>query len=153
MSMNKWLMPLSVGLLSLFFSLGVISADSIYKINSGPCVKCHKRNGLMQGHHAQDARNMSCSSCHGEKGNHPRKPNDLMVFSSESEISLESKNAVCLKCHIPEKLAAKEWTHNVHAQKLSCPSCHTLHSVVDPIVGLSAKDHSHLCRDCHTALK
>jgi len=155
MSVNKWLMPLGFGLLSLFLSQGVSCAEATAQINQdSSCMKCHKRNGAMHGHHAQDSLKLSCSSCHGERGNHPRKPNNMMVFSSESNLSLESKNAVCLKCHIPTKLAKKEWTHNVHAQKTSCTSCHKLHPKLDPMTGLSDQDRSqersNVCRNCHT---
>ncbi|MGX9461811.1 multiheme c-type cytochrome [Shewanella sp. A14] len=151
MSRNNWLLMLSVGLLSFtLISQGANSANATEQINNDPCMRCHKRNGTMQGHHAQDQLKMSCSSCHGDQGNHPKKPNDLMVFSSESDITTAAKNNVCLKCHVPQKLAKSEWTHNVHAQKVSCTSCHKLHPHLDPIMGLHAKQRSNVCRNCHT---
>jgi cytochrome c-type protein NrfB len=151
MSRNYWLLMLYVGLLSFtLISQEANSADSTEQINNDSCMKCHKRNGSMQGNHAQDRLKMSCSSCHGEKGNHPRKPNDLMVFSSENDITIDAKNGVCLKCHTVKKLAKAEWTHNVHAQKTSCTSCHKLHPKSDPMMGLSVKDRSNVCRNCHT---
>jgi cytochrome c-type protein NrfB len=151
MSRNNWLLMLTVSLLSLtLISQGVNSADSTKKINNDLCMKCHKCNGSMQGHHAQDRRKMSCSSCHGEQGNHPSKPNGLMVFPSTNDITIDAKNGVCLKCHSAIKLAKAEWTHNVHSQKLSCTSCHKLHPKSDPMMGLSVKDRSNVCRKCHT---
>jgi cytochrome c-type protein NrfB len=151
MSRNYWLLMLYVGLLSFtLISQEANSADSTEQMNNDSCMKCHKRNGAMQGYHAHDSLKMSCSSCHGEKGRHPRKPNDLMVFSSDNNISVDAKNAVCLKCHTPKKLAKAEWTHNVHAIKTSCTSCHKVHPKLDPMLGLSAKERSHVCRNCHT---
>ncbi|MGP1719571.1 cytochrome c3 family protein [Shewanella frigidimarina] len=151
MSRNNWLLMLSVGVLSFaLMSQGANSADSTEQINNDSCMKCHKRNGAMQGHHAQEQLKMSCSSCHGEQGNHPKKPNDLMVFSAENNMTIDTKNGVCLKCHSPKKIAQAEWTHNVHAQKVSCTSCHKLHPESDPIMGLGAKDRSNVCRNCHT---
>ena len=89
MSRNNWLLMLSVGVLSFaLMSQGANSADSTEQINNDSCMKCHKRNGAMQGHHAQEQLKMSCSSCHGEQGNHPKKPNDLMVFSAESILKM-----------------------------------------------------------------
>ena len=150
MSVNKWLLPLGIGLLSLFLSQGALSDELTGKINNDSCMKCHKRNGAMQGYHSHDSLKMSCSSCHGEKGNHPRKPNDLMMFSSDNDIPVTAKNAVCLKCHTPTKLADAEWTHNVHAQKTSCTSCHQLHPKLDPMLGLSDSERSNKCQNCHS---
>ncbi|MCL1150484.1 multiheme c-type cytochrome [Shewanella ulleungensis] len=151
MSRNNWLLMLSVGVLSLtLISQAAHCADSTEQINNDSCMKCHKRNGKMQGHHAQDGLNLSCSSCHGEKGNHPKKPNNLMVFSADNEIPLIAQNAVCLTCHRATNLGKSEWTHNVHAQKVNCSSCHQLHPQTDPMMTLTAKQRSIECQRCHS---
>ncbi|HCD14870.1 MULTISPECIES: cytochrome c3 family protein [Shewanella] len=151
MSSIRWRAILGAASMTCLLGVsGIAYAETALKINSDPCVKCHKRNGLMQGHHGQDQLNMSCSTCHGEKGKHPRKPNDLRVFTPQEGIAPATQNATCLKCHQPQKLAEKEWTHNVHADKLSCAACHKLHPLDDPMKQATGTQHSKLCRDCHT---
>ncbi|SQH78067.1 conserved protein of unknown function [Shewanella benthica] len=46
-------------------------------------------------------------------------------------------------------LAMADWTHNVHADRVNCASCHQLHVEYDPIIGITAKERSQLCRGCH----
>ncbi|MDD8061218.1 MULTISPECIES: multiheme c-type cytochrome [Shewanella] len=151
MSRINWLLMLSVSVLSLaLMSQQAHCNDSTEQINNDSCMKCHKRNGKMQGHHALDELNLSCSSCHGEKGNHPKKPNDLMVFSADSDFAVATQNQVCLTCHIPKKLADTEWTHNVHAQKVACSACHQLHPQTDRIMTLTTKQRSDECQRCHS---
>lgn len=150
MSIRQWLWSLRLGAMALLLSFSATSAESAMQINSDACIKCHKRNGQMLGHHGQDAMKMTCSSCHGEKGDHPKKPNDLVVFglNDASEAAVQFK--ACQKCHLPAKLSSQEWTHDVHAQKVACAACHKLHSPTDPMADMTLKVRSELCRTCHT---
>ncbi|MCD8558286.1 MAG: nitrite reductase [Shewanella xiamenensis] len=150
MSKRQWLWSLRLGAATLLLSFSAMSAEPANQINSDACMKCHKRNGQMLGHHGQDAMKMTCSSCHGEKGDHPKKPNDLVVFglNEASEAAVQLK--VCQKCHMPAKLSSQEWTHNVHAQKVACAACHKLHSPTDPMAEMTPKVRSELCSSCHT---
>lgn len=92
MSSIRWRAILGAASLTCLLGVsGVVYAETALKINSDPCVKCHKRNGLMQGHHGQDQLNMSCSTCHGEKGNHPRKPNDLRYLLLRKGLHLQPR--------------------------------------------------------------
>ena len=68
MSTRQWLWSLRLGAMALLLSFSATSAEPAKQINSDACMKCHKRNGQMLGHHGQDAMKMTCSSCHGEKG-------------------------------------------------------------------------------------
>lgn len=100
MSTRQWLWSLRLGAMALLLSFSATSAEPAKQINSDACMKCHKRNGQMLGHHGQDAMKMTCSSCHGEKGDHPKKPNDLVVFglneASEAAVQLKvCQNAIC----------------------------------------------------------
>ncbi|GIU14750.1 nitrite reductase [Shewanella glacialipiscicola] len=150
MSKIKWLWSIRLGAIALLLSFSAASAESPLQINSdAACMKCHKRNGSMLGHHGQDTMKMSCSSCHGEKGDHPKKPNDLVVFSLQEGSELDKQLAVCRKCHTPKKLSAADWTHNVHAKKVPCAACHKLHSATDPMAEMTPKVRSELCSSCH----
>ncbi|MCH1929986.1 cytochrome c3 family protein [Shewanella sp. A25] len=164
MSTQQWLWSLRLAVVACLISFSASyaaassaadssekdSATATYQINSDACIKCHRRNGQMLGHHGQDAMKMSCSTCHGEQGEHPKKPNNLKVFGEQAPTSVALQQDVCLKCHSPAKLGEREWTHNVHANKLSCAACHQLHSPTEPMANLSLKARSDVCRRCHT---
>lgn len=150
MSTRQWLWSLRLGLAALLLSFAATSAEPANQINSDACMKCHKRNGQMLGHHGQDAMKMTCSSCHGEKGDHPKKPNDLVVFGAQDGSELSVQLRVCQKCHTKKKLSDADWTHNVHAKKVPCAACHKLHSPTEPMADMTPKVRSELCRNCHT---
>nr|WP_320127105.1 nitrite reductase [uncultured Shewanella sp.] len=151
MSKRQWLWSIRLGAIALLLSFGATSAESALQINSDmSCMKCHKRNGQMLGHHGQDAMKMTCSTCHGEKGDHPKKPNDIVVFGLKDGSELDTQLAVCHKCHIQRKQGETEWTHNVHAQKVPCAACHKLHSPTEPMADMTPKVRSELCRNCHS---
>ncbi|MCL2906124.1 MULTISPECIES: nitrite reductase [Shewanella] len=151
---NTWRTVLGVATLVCLLGFGTAGTanaetSTALKINDGPCLKCHKRNGTMLGVHGQDKMHFTCSTCHGEQGVHPRKPNDIRVFNPDPENAPQEQNKTCLRCHRPEKLAAGEWTHNVHANKVSCAACHQLHPATDPMTQMTGTQHSQLCRQCH----
>ncbi|RTR39908.1 nitrite reductase [Shewanella canadensis] len=118
-------------------------------INQSSCMKCHKRNGAMFGLHANTALAIQCQSCHGQRGKHPRKGSNIRRFTSDSATPATEQAGTCLECHDHETLAMADWTHNVHADKISCASCHQLHVEYDPILGITTKERSQLCRGCH----
>ncbi len=61
----------------------------------------------------------------------------------------QEQNQVCFACHQPAKLREKLWAHDVHAMKLPCASCHTLHPKDDAMKGIQPKNRVKLCVDCH----
>lgn len=131
-------------------SLTVVAAE--FKINENKqCIMCHKRNGVMLGVHANDALDISCQDCHGEKEGHPRKASNLVGFSQKSKADAETQTRSCLKCHDHDVLATHDWTHDAHSNKVNCAGCHTLHANTDPMVDVSVKDRSELCSSCHKA--
>jgi len=145
--------PLLASILMLgAFSPAVIAATVELKINQNKqCIMCHKRNGKMFGLHANDALDLTCQNCHGEKAGHPRKASDLIGFSVKSVAEPEVQTAACLQCHDAETLSQADWTHDVHSNKVNCAGCHRLHSELDPATGISAPERSEMCRDCHSA--
>ncbi|MGI2261119.1 cytochrome c3 family protein [Shewanella sp. GXUN23E] len=116
-------------------------------IHKSPCMKCHKRNGNMQGIHA-NVQVVSCVDCHGEQEGHPRKASNLIAFNSE-ETPAATQVEPCLKCHESSAIGDLEWTHNVHSNKVSCSRCHQLHPTDDPMKSITADDRAKLCRQCH----
>lgn len=150
MSRRLCLWSLGLGAVVLLLSVTAKSAEPATQINHDACMKCHKRNGQMLGHHGQDLRKMSCSSCHGEKGDHPKKPNDLVVFGLQDASEPKVQFGVCQKCHTPATLSDAEWTHNVHAQKVPCAACHQLHRPIEPMADMTQSVRSELCRHCHS---
>ncbi|ABV38167.1 hypothetical protein Ssed_3563 [Shewanella sediminis HAW-EB3] len=118
-------------------------------INQNSCMKCHKRNGAMFGLHANAALAIECQSCHGERGKHPKKGSSIRRFSSDNSTSVAEQTGACLECHDHEIIAMADWTHNVHADKVNCASCHQLHVEYDPMLQITVKERSQLCRGCH----
>ena len=125
-----------------------LSTESL-AINQNSCMKCHKRNGAMLGLHGNTALAIQCQDCHGQRGKHPKKGSNIRRFSSDSTTSVTEQSGACLECHDHETLAMADWTHNVHANRVNCASCHQLHVEYDPVIGITAKERSQLCRGCH----
>ena len=48
-----------------------------------------------------------------------------------------------------QNFVKKLWAHDVHAMKLPCASCHTLHPKDDAMKGIQPKNRVKLCVDCH----
>lgn len=117
--------------------------------NSDTCLKCHKRNGQMLGLHGNSGLAIQCQDCHGEKGSHPKKGSIINQFGIDSPQSAQQQATMCLTCHDNETLAAADWTHNVHAVRVSCAQCHQLHPESDPMLSLNRQQHSQLCVTCH----
>ena len=90
---------------------------------------------------------ITCVSCHGNiTENHRRGAKDVMrfegdIFSNKKPMySAQEQNQVCFSCHQPDKLREKLWAHDVHAMKLPCASCHTLHPKTDAMEKIQPKE-------------
>ncbi|PSW05610.1 cytochrome c3 family protein [Photobacterium lipolyticum] len=122
------------------------------------CIRCHKKQRLLKdiepiksvGAHTSRKFYNNCTACHGNKGAHPRDNASIISFSEHSNISALSQNEQCLTCHLPKDLRQTEWTHDVHYKQINCASCHSLHTDVDPVIGIEEKSRIQLCIDCHT---
>lgn len=142
------------------------------------CAKCHKFDqvdknqtleqsggelhfGKFHGTHLNqknpnNGKPITCVSCHGNiSENHRRGAKDVMRFEGDifgdkkPMYSAQEQNQVCFACHQPDKLREKLWAHDVHAMKLPCASCHTLHPKDDAMKGINPKQRVKLCVDCH----
>lgn len=137
------------------------------------CAQCHKFDvadnqakgefhaGKFYGIHLTTAnpntgKPITCVSCHGNiSENHRRGVKDVMrfrgdIFSDEKPLyPVEAQNQVCFSCHQPDKLRETFWAHDVHAMKLPCASCHTLHPKQDAMRDILPKERVKLCVDCH----
>jgi len=142
------------------------------------CAKCHKFDkvdknqtvdqsggelhfGKFHGAHLDkknpnNGKAITCVSCHGNVSeNHRRGAKDVMRFEGDifgnkkPMYSVQEQNQVCFACHQPDKLREKLWAHDVHAMKLPCASCHTLHPKEDAMKGIKPKQRVKLCVDCH----
>ncbi|TCP95536.1 respiratory nitrite reductase-specific menaquinol--cytochrome-c reductase complex subunit NrfB precursor [Cricetibacter osteomyelitidis] len=137
------------------------------------CAKCHKFDndadqqkgifhaGKFHGIHLSKTNPstgnpITCVSCHGNiSEEHRRGAKDVMrfqtdIFSKEKPMySVEQQNQVCFSCHKPEQLREKLWAHDVHAMKLPCAACHTLHPEKEAMKDLPKKQQVKLCVDCH----
>ncbi|MDX1279609.1 cytochrome c3 family protein [Shewanella colwelliana] len=134
---------------SIFCTLPTITLAAQTVNDTRTCLKCHKRNGQLHGVHASTALAIECQDCHGDKGSHPKKGSSINRFGANSPMSVTQQVTVCLSCHDPQTLANTEWTHNVHATRVSCTLCHQLHPEYDPMLSLDSKQHSQLCVTCH----
>ena len=142
------------------------------------CAKCHKFDqvdktqtadqsggelhfGKFHGTHLNqknpnNGKAITCVSCHGNVSeDHRRGAKDVMRFEGDifgdkkPMYSVQEQNQVCFACHQPDKLREKLWAHDVHAMKLPCASCHTLHPKDDAMKSISSKNRVKLCVDCH----
>ena len=99
---------------------------------------------------------INCVNCHGNiSEDHRRGAKDVMRFDGDifgdkkPMYTAQEQNQVCFACHQPAKLREKLWAHDVHAMKLPCASCHTLHPKDDAMKGIQPKNRVKLCVDCH----
>lgn len=99
---------------------------------------------------------ITCVSCHGNiSEDHRKGVKDVMrfdgdIFKAEKpSYSVQEQNQVCFSCHQPKDLREKFWAHDVHAMKLPCASCHTLHPEKEAMKGIEVKERVKLCVDCH----
>lgn len=141
---------------------GSLTLETIIKENKR-CIRCHQKERLLSktpaittvGAHASDQFENNCTACHGVKGDHPKNDatNNVVPFSDHASLSIWAQNQQCIECHSPDSLRAVEWTHDVHATKTTCSSCHNLHVEKDPIVGISPEFRIGLCATCHESIR
>ncbi|MBY5993584.1 cytochrome c3 family protein [Ferrimonas balearica] len=142
---------MSKSLLLPVMALLALSGPAIASDES--CLRCHKRNGTMEGVHGQiGANGLSCVRCHGEQDGHPRNKAALVYFGQDSKTPLAEQNAQCTTCHRDAKLREADWTHDVHRPVLPCASCHQLHPETDPMSTLDDAGRTQACVDCHSLL-
>ncbi|RPE97904.1 cytochrome C [Vibrio crassostreae] len=126
------------------------------------CIRCHQKKRLLKnidaitsvGAHTSTEFYNNCTACHGNKGTHPKESDvvNVIPFNDHIDMPIFEQNQQCIACHSPESLRASEWTHDVHATKLTCSICHNLHRDSDPIIGISKKFRIGLCATCHQAI-
>ena len=128
------------------------------------CTDCHKEQASgMHGKHGQatnpnNLAPVTCTNCHGKPSpQHREGVKDVMRFSDsfnppqgKEAYPIAEQNGVCMSCHEPKPLREALWAHDVHATRLTCTSCHTLHSAKGPMVGIPEKSLIKLCVDCHS---
>lgn len=132
------------------------------------CTQCHKdQHDLLQGAHAKamnkkTGRNVGCIDCHNDVGpEHRNGAKNVVKFNAKQTVAgtqkpvsspemVSKQNGQCLGCHEVKQLRKGSWTHDVHALKLSCSSCHKVHPTVDPIKGIKRKPRIQMCVDCHS---
>ncbi|MBY6197249.1 multiheme c-type cytochrome [Vibrio hangzhouensis] len=143
-----------------------LSADnnmSVIEKENRRCIRCHQKKRLLKGieaitsvgMHASTKYYDNCSACHGNKGRHPKDdalPN-VTPFNNHANVPVFEQNERCITCHSPGTLRQSEWTHDVHATKLVCSTCHSLHQDADPIIGISKAFRIGLCATCHEAIQ
>lgn len=128
------------------------------------CTDCHKEQASgMHGKHGQatnpnNLAPVTCTNCHGKPSpQHREGVKDVMRFSDsfnppqgKEAYPIAEQNGVCMSCHEPKLLREALWAHDVHATRLTCTSCHALHPVKEPMVGIPEKSRIKLCVDCHS---
>lgn len=139
---------------TFFFALmAVLGLSGQAFASDDACMRCHKRNGTMEGRHSQiGSDGLSCVRCHGDQDGHPRNKQALVYFGQDSKTPVADQNAGCVRCHSASKLRQAEWTHDVHLTRLSCAACHQLHPADDPMQGLSERSRTQTCVDCHSSM-
>jgi DmsE family decaheme c-type cytochrome len=107
------------------------------------CLTCHDRgaHAAWEGS-AHDARNLSCTSCHGV---HEYK-------SEKSQLKKATQTETCASCHQDKSAKLKRTAHMpVREGKMECSSCHDPHGSISNVrllkVGSSVNES---CVSCHT---
>ncbi len=115
---------------------GVAQEEGKY-VGSEVCATCHSaltKEWALTTHRPtlfnKDAALKGCESCHGPGGAHAEEgdPEKIIRFA---QLRPDQAAAICAKCHNGEHVAL--WKSSVHARaKLSCRSCHDIHSPDSP---------------------
>ncbi len=95
---------------------------------------------------------LQCEACHGMGGAHVDGgggPLEGMVdFGKQAQTPAAKQNAQCLGCH--QSNTAHDWASSAHAANdVACASCHTLHTIKDPV--REAVAQIEVCGGCHQA--
>lgn len=154
---------LVVALIVLATAVRAVAAPAYSAQGADTCLGCHNTpavTDLFHGKHAQpdDPRGpfghggMQCEACHGPGGAHVKAGGGplagMVDFGSKAHATPAQQNAQCLGCH--ETNAAHDWAGSVHAANgVACTSCHTLHTLKDPMQG--AASQVAVCSGCHRA--
>lgn len=135
--------------------------------NPDSCQSCHRGEDAPQMHglHGGERYGLTnqvatCATCHGTSESsdvHKSEQTDIISFSHKFEMdelstTLAVQNQACMDCHQSDDLKAAHWTHDPHADALTCASCHQLHPTSDPMRGLSEKAQVAMCVECHSQL-
>ncbi|WP_367986558.1 cytochrome c3 family protein [Vibrio sp. NTOU-M3] len=125
------------------------------------CIRCHQKERLLKqisaihsvGKHASSEYENNCTACHGDKEKHPKDDHTIIPQRDSLLFSAWEQNQRCVSCHSPILLRHSDWTHDVHAAKLTCSNCHQLHRSQDPIIGIQPRFRIGLCVTCHESMK
>ncbi|WP_070962796.1 cytochrome c nitrite reductase pentaheme subunit [Vibrio sonorensis] len=132
------------------------------------CTQCHKdaKETLLQSHGEGSQkilqRELTCTECHNNIGPDHREgaPQVIKYSSAQSEHGSNKTfltpeevlkaNQLCTDCHQPQYLQEDSWTHDVHADNLTCSNCHDVHGNKGKVLSLDHKEKIQLCVDCHS---
>ncbi|UJF18195.1 cytochrome c nitrite reductase pentaheme subunit [Vibrio sp. SS-MA-C1-2] len=133
------------------------------------CTQCHKdaEQTISTSHNDHDVfnkinKNINCVDCHSNIGPDHRDGGSTVIkySAAQTEVGTDKKveshnqildaNKECSDCHTPQKLQEDNWTHDVHADELTCSSCHSLHSSKNSILELNQKQKVGACVACHS---
>ncbi|MBE8577910.1 cytochrome c nitrite reductase pentaheme subunit [Vibrio sp. OPT18] len=132
------------------------------------CVQCHKdsKETVLGSHgesaHALLGREVNCTDCHSSISPDHREGAPKVVKYREAQSQpgtdkvyldpslILDANSQCIDCHTPDDLREASWTHDVHAQNLTCSNCHDVHATEAKVLGLDKKQTIKLCVDCHS---
>jgi len=183
-----WPLYLATLCLGLVFLSGVTSAaeaagksakDVVLK-GDAVCTKCHDESeaypvlaiGKTRHGVTADARNPTCTSCHGDSAEHARKtsdkdrprpditydkmyasvPEDALVdryfgrFGKGTTTPVADRNAACLSCH--QGGMQMFWSNSTHATRdIACTNCHQIHTSHDR--ARDKQEQTEICFTCH----
>lgn len=132
------------------------------------CIQCHKDSKqTLAGSHGENAhkalgREINCTECHNNIGADHREgaPSVVKYSSAQSRVGTDKShlspqeiikaNSQCVDCHQPQELRDSSWTHDVHAQNLTCSNCHDVHAKEAKVLGLDRQQQIKMCVDCHS---
>ncbi|BDY04572.1 DmsE family decaheme c-type cytochrome [Ferrimonas sp. YFM] len=127
------------------------------KKGADTCLTCHRKSdqvmAIFSSAHGDTfspgspMAELQCETCHGPLGKHNRGGKEPMItFGSDSQLSAQSQNSVCLGCHSDSQ--SHDWHGSTHQmEELSCTSCHSVHQADNHLSTVS--DINAQCSSCH----
>jgi DmsE family decaheme c-type cytochrome len=145
--------------LTFVFAVSAYSADKDLVLKGdAKCTQCHNETwstpvlAIAKTKHGvtADSRTPTCTSCHGDSGNHIAKsggePPDR-TFGRTSKTPAEERSGACLTCHQGDPNRA-HWSGSTHQSRdVACSSCHQIHTGHDRV--RDRLTQTEVCYTCH----
>jgi DmsE family decaheme c-type cytochrome len=125
-------------------------------IGSAACVDCHseQKDRYITTSHGRAANprspeaSVGCETCHGPGSKHADAPDEPGLIVIFPKLAPAEASQICLSCHTRGEHVM--WDGSVHdVRKLTCTTCHSVHSFKSDHAQLKAATERETCLPCH----